>query len=77
MKLTINLPAEEIDSLDWYTHPRGIESRSAAIGVAGVDCVFRSVDDYAPAWMEEDGQDDRIRDQTSSDEILWKDHITN
>lgn len=61
MKLTINLPEEEIRFLDRYARSRGIESRSAAIGVAVRALRIQElVDDYASAWMEGDGQDGRI-----------------
>lgn len=70
MKLTINLPEEEIHFLDRYARSRGIESRSAAIGVAVRALRIQElVDDYASAWMEGDGQDGRIWDQSSSDGI--------
>ena len=50
MKLTINLPAEEIDFLDRYACSRGIESRSAAIRDAIRELRAQElVDDYASA----------------------------
>ena len=74
MKLTINLPAEEIDYLDRYACSRGIESRSAAIRDAIRELRAQElVDDYASAWMEADEQDGRVWDQLSGDGVPWND----
>lgn len=68
MKLTISLSAKEIDFLDRYARSRRIESRSAAIRAALLDLRTQElVDDYASAWMEADGQDGRVWDQSSGD----------
>lgn len=77
MKLTINLPAEEIDFLDRYARSRGIESRSAAIRVAIRELRAQGlVDDYASAWMDADEQDGRVWDQSSSDGLSWNRNST-
>ena len=55
MKVSVSLPAEDIEFLDDYLHRRGTPSRSAALHEA-IDLLRRDEleDAYAAAWSDAD-----------------------
>jgi Arc/MetJ-type ribon-helix-helix transcriptional regulator len=53
MKLSVSLPAEDIDFLDGYVHEHGIQSRSAAVHRAIRLLRASQLESaYAAAWQE-------------------------
>lgn len=63
MKISISLPASDVDILDAYARAEGLASRSAAVHRAvGLLRLPGLEDDYAAAWAEW---------EASGDEAAW------
>ena len=72
MKVSISLPEKEVTFIDEYARTRRIASRSAVVRKA-VELLRRMElgDDYAAAWAEWAGGDDRLDwERTANDGIV-------
>ncbi len=70
MKISVSLPAEEVEFLDEYAAVHGIRSRSAALSRAIRS--LRALDlsaDYADAWKEWAEESEQIWTVTAPDGI--------
>ena len=69
MKISISLPAEDVEFLDDFAESQGFESRSAVVHSAVR--MLRSAklgDAYADAWMEWEGSSEAaVWDKTTAD----------
>lgn len=69
MKISVSLPAEDVEFLDNYAQAQGYDSRSAVVHTA-VRMLRSSKlgDAYADAWLEwEESEDSELWEQTASD----------
>jgi len=69
MKISVSLPAEDVEFLDSYAQSQGYESRSAVVHTA-VRMLRSSKlgDAYAEAWLEwEESDDSELWEKTTAD----------
>lgn len=69
MKISVSLPAEDVEFLDSYAQTQGYESRSAVVHIA-VRMLRSSKlgDAYAEAWRDwEESGEAELWDETTSD----------
>ena len=71
MKISIDLPEEEVGFLDAYARSQGIKSRSGVVKAAlRLMRTMELTDDYAAAWAEWHDDDSGAWDPTSGDGLV-------